>query len=116
MRSLILELLDYAVKIGLDEEKFWNMTIPEVNRSVKAWGWREERQNRFVCSVAYKLPQLVGMAVLDGKNYPEIYDAFPDYFDEKEIKEMQHKLQVQKDMDTFKAWAEQFNKKQEERN
>lgn len=92
------------------------MTIPEVNREIKAWNWREKRQNTFICSNLYKLPTLIGIAVLDSKNYPEIYEVFPDYFDEKEIKEMQYRLQVQKDMDTFKAWAEAFNKRMEERN
>lgn len=92
------------------------MTIPEVNRAIKAWNWREKRTNTFICSNLYKLPTLIGIAVLDGKNYPEIYEVFPDYFDEEEIKEAQKKLQVQKDADTFRAWADQFNSRFIERN
>lgn len=85
------------------------MTIPEVNRHIKAWGWREQRNNQYIAVVAYKMPTLVSIAVLDGKNYPEIYEAFPDIFDEDEIKEQRHKLQVQKDMAQFRAWADSFN-------
>ena len=92
------------------------MTIPEVNRAVKAWNWRETRKNTFICASLYKLPTLISIAVLDGKQYPEIYEVFPDYFDEKEIKEAQRKLQVQKDMDIFRAWADKFNSKLDERN
>lgn len=92
------------------------MTIPEVNRAIKAWGWREKRNNTFISTLAYKVPTLIAVAIWNGKEYPEIYEAFPDYFDEKEVKEARHKLQVQKDMDMFRAWAESFNKRQEERN
>lgn len=92
------------------------MTIPEVNRAIKAWSWREERNNRFACTLAYKVPTLISMAVWNGKEYPEIYDVFPDYFDKEEILKARRKQQIQKDMDVFRAWAEQINKRQEERN
>lgn len=92
------------------------MTIPEVNRAIKAWGWREERTNKFICSLAYKVPTLISIAIWNGKEYPEIFDSFPDYFDKEEILEARRNHQIQKDMDVFRAWAESFNKRQEERN
>lgn len=116
MSSLILELLDYAVNIGLDEEKFWTMTIPEVNRAIAAWGWRENRNHIFMTSLCYKLPSLISVAIWEPKNYPEIYEVFPDLYNKEEIEEQKRKQQIQKDMDVFKAWAESFNKRQEERN
>lgn len=85
------------------------MTIPEINREIKAWSIREKRRNQFIASVSYKLPTLIAIAVLDGKKYPEIYEAFPNEFDEKEIREAQRKQQIEKDMAIFRAWADRFN-------
>ena len=96
------------------ELSFWNMTIPEVNHQIKAFGWREKRQRQYISSLAYKVPQLISAAILDSKKYPEIYEIFPEEFDEKEVKEAQRKLQIQKDMDVFQAWAAQFNKRLED--
>lgn len=92
------------------------MTIPEINRHIKAWGWREERKNQFIASALYKLPPLIGVAMLDSKKYPEIYEIFPTLFKEEEIKDAQQTAKVRKDVDTFKAWAEGFNKKFEREN
>lgn len=89
------------------------MTIPEINRAIKAWAWREKKHNQYISSVAYRMPTLIAIAVLDGKKYPEIYQAFPNEFDEKEVKEAQRKAQLEKDMATFRAWAEQFNSRKE---
>ena len=89
------------------------MTIPEVNNEIKAWSWREQRRNRFTASVAFKVPTLIAIAVLEGKKYPELYEAFPNEFNEKEVRESQHKQQVEKDMATFRAWAEGFNRRKE---
>lgn len=88
------------------------MTIPEINRRIKAWNWQENRQHQFIASIAYRLPQLISIAVLDGKNYPEIYEVFPNEFDEEEIKAEKKKLQTQKDIAYFQAWAESFNARQ----
>lgn len=113
MSSLLDELLGYALNIGLSEERFWTMTIPEVNREIKAFNWREKRHNQFISSVAYKIPTLIAIAVLDAKKYPEIYEMFPDEFEEKEVQDVKQKQQVQKDVATFRAWAESFNKRKE---
>lgn len=89
------------------------MTIPEINREIKAWGWRERRHNQFITSIAYKVPTLIAIAALDGKKYPDIYEAFPNEFDENEVKEARRKQQIEKDMAVFKAWAESFNSRKE---
>lgn len=89
------------------------MTIPEVNNAIKAWGWREQRHNQFIASVAYRVPTLISIAVLEGKKYPELYEAFPNEFDEETIKELQRKQRIEKDMATFRAWAESFNRRKE---
>lgn len=111
---MVEQLLEYALDVSISEERFWKMTIPEVNREIKAWGWREERQRQYFSSLAYRIPTLIAIAVLEGKKYPELYEAFPNEFDEKKIKEARHKLQVEKDIATFKAWAEHFNSKKGE--
>lgn len=89
------------------------MTIPEVNRAIKAWGWREKRSHTYTSSLAYIIPTLIAKAVLEGKGYPEIYEVFPDEFDKEEILEQRRKLQVQKDISTFRAWAENFNRRKD---
>lgn len=92
------------------------MTIPEVNRAIKAWGWRENRNHTYISSLAYIVPTLIAKAVLEGKDYPEIYDIFPNEFNKEDILEHRRKLQIQKDMDTFRAWAEAYNQRHEEGN
>ena len=92
------------------------MTIPEVNRVIKAWGWRENRQQVFVTSLCYKLPSLISVAIWDSKNYPEIYNVFPEFYNREEIEAGKRELQIKKDIEVFKAWAESFNKRHEERN
>lgn len=89
------------------------MTIPEVNRAIKAWGWREKRRNQFAAMSLYRLPTLIGIAILDAKKYPEIFEVFPELFQEDEVKEKQEAMRVMKDVDTFKAWADRFNQKLE---
>ena len=89
------------------------MSIPEINREIKAFSWREKRHNQFISSIAYKVPTLIAIAVLDAKKYPEIYEMFPNEFEEKEVEDIKQKQQVQKDVATFRAWAESFNNRKD---
>lgn len=87
------------------------MTIPEVNEEIKAWGWREERQNQFIAGVLYQLPTLIAIGILDGKKYPEIYEVFPSLFDKEAIEETKRRNELERSRANFMAWAESFNKK-----
>lgn len=102
---------DYALNANLSENEFWTMTIPEVNRYIKAWGWREKRQQQFAAGTLYQLPTLIAIGILDGKKYPEIYEVFPSLFDKEEIEEAKRRNELEKSRANFMAWAESFNKK-----
>lgn len=111
--ELVSQLRDFAVNCGIEEDKFWMMTIPEANRAIQAWGWREKRHNQTTASYLYKLPNLIAIAVLDSKKYPEIYDIFPNEFDKAEIEESKRKYQIERDIAYLKAWAEDYNRRKE---
>lgn len=89
------------------------MTIPEVNNAIKAFNWRENRQHQFIASIAYKMPTLIAISILDAKNYPEIYEVFPTEYDEQDVKNAKQNQQIKKDVATFQAWAESFNRRME---
>lgn len=80
------------------------MSIPEVNRTIEAWGWREKRKRLQQEQLVYTLPCLIS-ALFDKKGYPKIYDVFPGDFEEQRNQDA---------MNNMLQWAQHFNKQFDE--
>lgn len=112
-----MSALQPAINMGLDEERFWNMTIAEIQRFVNGATWRMKSQAQF----DYMLGHLIGLSVArvmskDAK-YPPIEEVYPDLFAE-EIKrkeeitrEQQEEIKTQKSVNNFLAFAMANNAK-----
>lgn len=107
--------LENALDLGLTEHEFWNMTLAEFDRYVASRRRVQEREAKEKATFDYILGDLIGRSVsrlFDAKNkYPEIYDAYPTFF-EKEIIERQRQERLDElSAQRFMAFAESFNNK-----
>ena len=97
MEEVILSLLDQAIKIGLDERDFWEMTIAEVGRWSEGVAHRKNQSNKEVANMMWLLPQLISSAIgsLFDKNatYPRIEEVFPDLFENDPEVEKRKKME-----------------------
>lgn len=79
-----MSMLQPCINLGLDESKFWDMTIAELNRYVKGAEWRIKLQ----ASLDYKLADLIGISsarmMSKEPTFPEIADVYPDLFEKAE--------------------------------
>jgi hypothetical protein len=103
--------------VGLDEERFWEMTVAEIQRYVDGAIWRMRSKAQF----DYSLANLIGISVArimsNDVTYPPIEDVYPDLFEE-EIKAKrqaaEEELKVQSSVNNFLAFAMKHNSKHKE--
>ena len=91
-----MKLLQPSINLGLDEEKFWEMTMAEINRYIEGATWRMKTQAQF----DYMLANLIGVSVArivsKEAEFPSIEKVYPTLF-EKELIE-QEKQQKAEDI------------------
>lgn len=96
---LIYDALDNALDYGITEERFWDMTLAEINRAVKSAVRVKKLETREKASFDYLLANLIVKGVSqvlgDKSAYPTIEEAYPGVFDEV-IEERKEKIQEQK--------------------
>lgn len=119
--SHMMELLEQAMSIGMTERDFYNSTLNQVTRYVKAYNSQQQNELEQKAFMDYQLANLIGLSVsrLLSKNakYPKFEDAYPfihlsngnqDVGDDGMTPE-----ERQAELNRIKLieWAEQMNKK-----
>lgn len=103
------QLLQPCINLGLDEDKFWDMTIAEIDRWIKGATWRLRTRAQF----DYVLSELIGISaarMIDSKvTMPEIENVYPNLFDKK-VAPNKNDLMTQKSVNNFMARAMAINK------
>lgn len=111
----VFKWLENALDFGLTEHEFWNMTFAEFDRFVDSRRRVQEREAKEKASFDYILGDLIGRSiarVFDSSNkYPEVYEAYPAFFDKEKIEEQKEERQQELSAQRFMAFAESFNKK-----
>ena len=77
-------MLPEALDVGIEESRFWEMTIGEINRRIESYNRVQERKLKERAGMDYALAQLIAAgigAVISGENFPSISDAYPDLYD-----------------------------------
>lgn len=94
-----MKLLQPAINLGLEEEKFWEMTIAEINRYTEGAVWRIKSKAQF----DYMLADLIGVSVAriasKEAQFPSIEKVYPNLFEE-EMAEIRKKEAEEEEMIT----------------
>ena len=102
------KLLQPSINLGLEESKFWDMTIAEVSRYLEGATWRLKAKAQF----DYALADLIGISTArimsTEVTMPAIEDVYPNLF-EKVVEEKPKDDLTTKSVNNFLARAMQIN-------
>lgn len=101
--------LETALLYGLTEHEFWNMTIKEVIRAVKAKQDKEKLELKNKAIFDYKLANMIGISFAN--KLPDIWEFYPTLFNSEEELEKREKKQAELSALRFINFAESFNKR-----
>ena len=109
MSQSIYRLLQPSINLGLDESKFWEMTVAEVERWQEGAVFRLKSKAQF----DYILADLIGVSVsrMMSKDveYPSIEDVYPELFEtEKEEHDEEAEI-AQNNINRFMEFALKHN-------
>ncbi len=86
---MAMKLLQPSLNLGLEEQKFWEMTVAEIDRFIQGATWRIRSQAQF----DYILADLIGISVArvisKEAQFPSIEKVYPHIFEEKELEEIE---------------------------
>lgn len=111
MKDLALELLQPAINMGLDEFKFWDMTVAEIERYLDGALWRMKTKAQFDYSLADLLGASMGRLLDSGIEFPSIYQVYPHLFEEEKIEEEKQDAATTNSINNFLAFAMAHNSK-----
>lgn len=109
--DIVEQLLDVAVKLGIKEFDFWEMTMAEVQRELEAIQFRKEIPNKDKAYFDYMQAQLIAIGIgcsINGGEFPKIQEVYSSLFVVNE-----EALQAEKDEISairFRQFAELHNK------
>ncbi|MBE6782973.1 MAG: hypothetical protein E7536_03060 [Ruminococcaceae bacterium] len=113
--DVIYQWLDVALDCGINEFDFWNMTIPELQRSINSYNRIKKREAQEKATYDYLLADLIGRSVSriysSSNTMPEISEAYPTLFDSEEIKQKKQAKQAELSVLRFKHFANSYNQK-----
>ena len=113
MHDIAFSLLQPCINLGLDEEKFWDMTVAELNRYMNGGIWRIKQR----ASLDYALANLIGISasrmMSSEVKYPSLEEAYPELF-AAELKAEQKRIQeeeiaIKKSTNRFLEFAMKHN-------
>lgn len=108
-----MKLLQPSINLGLEESKFWEMTMAEVDRFIKGATWRMKTQAQF----DYMLANLIGVSVArivsKEAEFPSIEKVYPTLFEEElkkaEKQEKEEDIAITNSKNRFLEFALQHN-------
>lgn len=108
-------MLSNALDFGISEFDFWNMTVGELDRSIKSKIKTKKIRDQELALHNYILGDLIGrsMARLHSSSvtYPKIYEVYPSLFDEDEYEQKRQERITEESIQRLKQFAESFNKR-----
>ncbi len=115
MYDIAFKLLQPCINLGLEESKFWDMTVAELTRYCDGAMWRLKQQALF----DYTLANLIGVSnarlLSKDVDYPTLEDAYPTVFADEisKAKEQQKAEEVatQNSTNRFLEFAKKHNTK-----
>lgn len=100
---------------GIAERDFWEMTLAEVSRDIESKKRIKKIRDQEKASFDYILADLIGRSVArvhsSANKMPEISEAYPSLFDNKEIQERKENKKVELSALRFKQFAASYNNK-----
>ena len=110
MSEVVNNLLQPSINLGLDEEKFWNMTVAEVVRYEEGAIWRMKQKAQF----DYALANLIGISsarmMSSDVKYPVIEDVYPNLFEQPKEEEQQYEdITTKNSINRFMEFAMRHN-------
>lgn len=112
----IYKWLEKALDIGITEKDFWDMTFAEIERAIESYMRREKEKAQERASYDYILGDLIGRSMAriysSANTYPEISEAYPTLFSNKEVQEQKAAKKAELSAIRFRLFAEAHNKKQ----
>lgn len=112
MSEIVYQHLQPAINLGLDEFKFWEMTVAEVSRWEEGAIWRLKSKAQF----DYVLADLIGISsarmMSDDVKYPSLEDAYPNLFEQTPDEIMEQKKEEEiatQNLNRFMEFAMKHN-------
>jgi hypothetical protein len=86
---MAMKLLQPSINLGLEEEKFWEMTIAEIDRFIKGATWRIRSKAQFDYILADLIGISVGRIISKEAQFPSIEKVYPHLYEEEELEEIE---------------------------
>lgn len=100
---------------GIPEERFWFMTLAELEREIESKKRMYHQQAKEKASYDYILADLIGRSISrihsSSNKMPSIAEVYPSLFVAEEIEEQQRAWEMEQSTIRFKQFAEAFNKR-----
>ena len=113
MSEIVYAHLQPSINLGLEESKFWEMTIAEIMRYEEGATWRLKQKAQFDYTLAYLNGISSARVVSKNVEFPNIEDVYTELFDKpKKEKEEEAINAVEiKSVNNFLAFAQKHNAK-----
>jgi hypothetical protein len=102
------QLLQPSINLGLEEDKFWDMTLAEVDRFITGATWRMKTKAQYDYALASVIGCYSARVVSEKVEIPSIEEVYPHLFD-KVVEEKPQEDLTTKSVNNFLAAAMKIN-------